>query len=58
MAILLEPPSLTRRTRPSTVGERLEYDDIILDSETHRVTRKGAGRTRTSGPISRDSNMG
>jgi len=30
-----------RRTRPSTVGERLEYEDIILDSETHRVTRAG-----------------
>jgi two-component system phosphate regulon response regulator PhoB len=30
-----------RRTRPSTVGERLEYDDILLDAETHRVTRDG-----------------
>lgn len=30
-----------RRTRPSTVGERLEYEGIILDSETHRVTREG-----------------
>ena len=30
-----------RRTRPATVGERLEYQDIILDSETHRVTRDG-----------------
>ena len=30
-----------RRTRPSTVGERLEYADIVLDSETHRVTRAG-----------------
>jgi two-component system phosphate regulon response regulator PhoB len=30
-----------RRTRPSTVGERLEYQDIVLDSETHRVTRNG-----------------
>ena len=28
-----------RRTRPATMGERLEYEDIILDSETHRVTR-------------------
>ncbi|MGR3321215.1 MAG: phosphate regulon transcriptional regulator PhoB [Pseudooceanicola sp.] len=28
-----------RRSRPSTVGERLEYEDIILDSDTHRVTR-------------------
>ncbi|WP_317054581.1 phosphate regulon transcriptional regulator PhoB [Roseovarius rhodophyticola] len=30
-----------RRTRPSTVGQRLEYQDIVLDSETHRVTRDG-----------------
>jgi two-component system phosphate regulon response regulator PhoB len=28
-----------RRTRPATVGERLEYDDIVLDAETHHVTR-------------------
>lgn len=28
-----------RRTRPSTVGGRLEYEDIVLDSETHHVTR-------------------
>lgn len=31
-----------RRTRPATVGARLEYEDIILDAETHRVTRDGA----------------
>jgi two-component system, OmpR family, phosphate regulon response regulator PhoB len=31
--------SQLRRTRPSTVGERLEFDDIVLDAETHRVTR-------------------
>ncbi|CUH62839.1 Phosphate regulon transcriptional regulatory protein PhoB [Thalassovita gelatinovora] len=30
-----------RRTRPATVGERLEYEDIVLDAETHRVTRDG-----------------
>ena len=30
-----------RRVRPATVGERLEYEDIILDAETHRVTRAG-----------------
>jgi two-component system phosphate regulon response regulator PhoB len=30
-----------RRTRPATVGERLEFEDIILDAETHRVTRGG-----------------
>lgn len=28
-----------RRTRPTTVGERLEYQDIVLDAETYRVTR-------------------
>ena len=28
-----------RRTRPASVGGRLEYEDIVLDSETHRVTR-------------------
>ena len=31
-----------RRTRPAAVGERLEYGDIVLDAETHRVTRAGA----------------
>ena len=30
-----------RRTRPSAAGLRLEYEDIVLDSETHRVTRGG-----------------
>jgi two-component system phosphate regulon response regulator PhoB len=28
-----------RRVRPSTVGQLLTYDDIVLDAETHRVTR-------------------
>lgn len=28
-----------RRTRPTTVGMRLQFEDIVLDSETHRVTR-------------------
>ncbi len=28
-----------RRVRPATVGLRLEFDDIILDSETHKVSR-------------------
>ncbi|WP_299147702.1 phosphate regulon transcriptional regulator PhoB [uncultured Tateyamaria sp.] len=31
--------SQLRRVRPSTVGQRLEYDDIVLDSESHKVTR-------------------
>ncbi|PYG34766.1 phosphate regulon transcriptional regulator PhoB [Pelagimonas varians] len=30
-----------RRTRPSTVGVQLDYEDISLDPETHRVTRGG-----------------
>lgn len=30
-----------RRTRPASMGERLEFEDIVLDSETHRVTRAG-----------------
>ena len=30
-----------RRTRPASVGSRLEFEDIVLDSETHRVFRKG-----------------
>lgn len=28
-----------RRVRPTAVGLRLEYEDIVLDSETHRVMR-------------------
>ncbi|WP_299281882.1 phosphate regulon transcriptional regulator PhoB [uncultured Tateyamaria sp.] len=31
--------SQLRRVRPSTVGQRLEYDDIVLDAESHKVTR-------------------
>lgn len=31
--------SQLRRVRPASVGQRLGYEDIILDSETHRVTR-------------------
>lgn len=34
--------SQLRRTRPTTVGQRLEFQDIVLDSETHRVTRGDA----------------
>lgn len=30
-----------RRTRPAAVGQRLEFDDIVLDAETHRVMRDG-----------------
>lgn len=31
--------SQLRRVRPSTVGQRLEFDDIVLDSESHKVQR-------------------
>lgn len=30
-----------RRTRPSTQGEVLEFEDITLDAESHRVQRDG-----------------
>lgn len=31
-----------RRARPTTVGQMLTYEDIVLDAETHRVTRADA----------------
>lgn len=31
-----------RRSRPAAAGARLEFQDIVLDGETHRVTRGGA----------------
>ncbi|MFK7752734.1 MAG: phosphate regulon transcriptional regulator PhoB [Sedimentitalea sp.] len=31
--------SQLRRVRPSTVGLQLEFDDIVLNAETHKVTR-------------------
>lgn len=37
-----------RRTRPATVGARLEFEDIMLDAETHKVER--AGRELKLGP--------
>ncbi len=40
--------SQLRRTRPTTVGQRLEFQDIILDAETHRVVR--GDRTLRLGP--------
>ncbi|MBK5934120.1 winged helix family two component transcriptional regulator [Rhodovulum imhoffii] len=30
-----------RRTRPAALGQRLEFEDIVLDSETHKVFRSG-----------------
>jgi two-component system phosphate regulon response regulator PhoB len=32
--------SQLRRVRPSTVGQVLTYDDIVLDADSHRVTRQ------------------
>ena len=37
-----------RRTRPAAIGERLKYDDITLDAETHKVYR--ADRELKLGP--------
>lgn len=31
--------SQLRRTRPAAVGEKLQFDDIILDAESHKVYR-------------------
>lgn len=31
-----------RRVRPATVGQMLTFEDIVLDAETHRVTRADA----------------
>jgi two-component system phosphate regulon response regulator PhoB len=31
--------SQLRRVRPSVIGERLEYEDIVLDASSHRVNR-------------------
>ncbi len=31
-----------RRVRPSTVGQLLQFEDIVLDSESHKVMRAGA----------------
>jgi len=33
--------SQLRRVRPATVGQVLEFDDIQLDAESHKVTRDG-----------------
>ena len=41
--------SQLRRSKPSKVGQRLEFEDIVLDSETYRVTR--AGQDLKLGPI-------
>lgn len=30
-----------RRTRPAAVGQKLEFEDVVLDSESHKVFREG-----------------
>lgn len=30
-----------KRTRPGAIGQTLEYEDIVLDTETYKVTRDG-----------------
>ncbi|MDV4144255.1 MULTISPECIES: phosphate regulon transcriptional regulator PhoB [Shimia] len=39
MELMARVRNQLRRVRPAAVGQRLEYEDIILDAETHRVTR-------------------
>ena len=38
-AELMELRTQLRRVRPSSLGQQLAFDDIILDGETHKVTR-------------------
>ncbi|MDP7149598.1 MAG: phosphate regulon transcriptional regulator PhoB [Paracoccaceae bacterium] len=40
--LLARVRSQLRRTRPASVGEVLVFDDITLNSETHKVTRGGS----------------
>lgn len=42
MELIARAKAHLRRTRPASVGERLSFGDIILDAETHRVTRGDA----------------
>ena len=41
MELMARLKAQLRRVRPASVGEVLEYQDIRLDGETHRVTRAG-----------------
>jgi two-component system phosphate regulon response regulator PhoB len=42
MELMARVRTQLRRARPSTVGQTLLFDDIIMDSETHKVTRDGS----------------
>ncbi|MEM8554473.1 MAG: phosphate regulon transcriptional regulator PhoB [Pseudomonadota bacterium] len=39
MELMARVRTQLRRTRPSTVGEKLTFDDIVLDAESHKVFR-------------------
>ena len=39
MELMARVRNQLRRVRPAAVGQRLQYEDIVLDGETHRVTR-------------------
>ncbi|MFD1509293.1 phosphate regulon transcriptional regulator PhoB [Lacimonas salitolerans] len=39
LELIARAKSQLRRTRPAAVGERLTFDDILLDAETHKVFR-------------------
>jgi two-component system phosphate regulon response regulator PhoB len=41
MELMARVRTQLRRSRPSAMGEVLEYQDITLDPETHRVHRGG-----------------
>ena len=39
--LLARVKAILRRTRPVSVGEVLNFDDLLLDGEQHKVTRNG-----------------
>ena len=41
-----------RRVRPAAMGQVLEFEDIALDAETHRVTRGGPAAASSAPPSS------
>ena len=42
MELMARVKAHLRRVRPAAVGQSLEFGDIVLDSESHRVHRSGA----------------
>ena len=40
MELMARVRNQLRRVRPAATGQRLAFDDIVLDAETHRVTRQ------------------